>query len=345
VAEKLLGTLRSSRSGLPPRAGTSNLEAYELFLKGRALAVRRGSALGEAIECLERAVSIDPAFAEAHAWMAESYWAAALYGLRPPLEVFPLARLAAERALAVDATLSHPHHVLGLIQLAFDYDIPLSGRSWRRALELNPMNTQARANCALWWHGLARGDWTTADAELARAASEDPLNPLVHSLHAKVLSERGRLDDAIAVARHATEIDRDAYIAWWALLAAYGESGRLEDAIAAADVALGLSGRHPWALGELGLAYANAGHIAEAEAILQELISRRRVQHVSPMYTAFLSAALGHMDEAMELAKASIAGREPMAIAVTTWHQATPLRSHPAYPSVAGVFTANSAIG
>ena len=67
IAEKLRIELVHRGAEQAPRPGPRNLEAYELFLKGRALQIRRGASLLESRECFERAVELDPDLAEAHA--------------------------------------------------------------------------------------------------------------------------------------------------------------------------------------------------------------------------------------------------------------------------------------
>jgi len=59
IADRLKVTLKGGRQ-LSVRAGTSNLEAYELYLKGRALLYRGGLDLRRGAKCFERAVSLDP---------------------------------------------------------------------------------------------------------------------------------------------------------------------------------------------------------------------------------------------------------------------------------------------
>src|SRR6185436_12177370 len=58
IAARLRGTLDDQAGRLRAGHGTKNLEAYELLLKGRALQIKRGRFMPEAIACFERAIAL-----------------------------------------------------------------------------------------------------------------------------------------------------------------------------------------------------------------------------------------------------------------------------------------------
>ena len=72
------------------RAGTKNLEAYQLHVKGRVLLARRGPAVAY-VECFERAVRLDPNYAQAWAGLADSYTVLGYSGLVRPQACMPRA--------------------------------------------------------------------------------------------------------------------------------------------------------------------------------------------------------------------------------------------------------------
>jgi TolB-like protein len=71
IARSIVDHLKVALEGDPHaplvKAGTSNLEAYQWYLKGRALVARRGAAVLPGVECLNKAVALDPAYALAWA--------------------------------------------------------------------------------------------------------------------------------------------------------------------------------------------------------------------------------------------------------------------------------------
>lgn len=89
------------RAGQQPsvKAGTSNLEAYQLYLKGRALLYRRGLDIRRAAQCFERAVALDPQYPLA--WgLADARTMLSLSGLERPGLVMPQAKEAATAQFA-----------------------------------------------------------------------------------------------------------------------------------------------------------------------------------------------------------------------------------------------------
>ena len=82
---------------VPPSAAvTHDLHAYELYLKGRYLWNQRGIGLVKSVPFFQRALERDPAFALAHAGLADACNLIAFYGLAPPREISDRARVAGE---------------------------------------------------------------------------------------------------------------------------------------------------------------------------------------------------------------------------------------------------------
>ena len=72
IVEALIGHL----SAPPSRNRPANLEAYDLCVRARALIEISRDAAREATLLLERAIALDPGYAEAHQWLAYNLWTA-----------------------------------------------------------------------------------------------------------------------------------------------------------------------------------------------------------------------------------------------------------------------------
>ncbi|MFL5496258.1 MAG: hypothetical protein ACJ8DC_17875, partial [Gemmatimonadales bacterium] len=129
-----------------------------LFHKGRGLARQRGPALLRAVECFDRAIALDGAFAPAHAELAVALLLLALYGMVHPAEVHARAAAATNRALALDANLVAAQLALGLLSLMGDFDREKAAAAWARAIELDPASLEARARGALFDLCYVRGE-------------------------------------------------------------------------------------------------------------------------------------------------------------------------------------------
>ncbi|MFT6753701.1 MAG: hypothetical protein ACJA2O_003897 [Candidatus Azotimanducaceae bacterium] len=84
--------------GLP----TTNMEAYQLFLESKALAAGEFYRILDAVEILERAVKLDPKFAEPHELLANLYANIIGSGRGTEKEYQPLLVNHANTALRID---------------------------------------------------------------------------------------------------------------------------------------------------------------------------------------------------------------------------------------------------
>src|SRR5262245_9118572 len=92
----------------PPKRRATNLEAYDLFVRGRSLVTSLRPA-HEARPFLEKAIALDPDFSEAYAWLALSYHLGWLHSGEPTECHRVLARSTAQRAVALDADNADAH--------------------------------------------------------------------------------------------------------------------------------------------------------------------------------------------------------------------------------------------
>ena len=93
------------------RAGTTNPEAYRLYLEGRQLWYgRTPDGLKKSIDLFKQAIAADPNYALAYAGLADSYNVATGYGvIIQPKEAWPLAEAASQKALQLDPSLYEAH--------------------------------------------------------------------------------------------------------------------------------------------------------------------------------------------------------------------------------------------
>ncbi|HEX7878362.1 MAG TPA: protein kinase, partial [Candidatus Eisenbacteria bacterium] len=192
IAGKLRGTMRDEADRRRASPGTRNLEAFELLLKGRALQNKRGRFLAEAAACFERAIELDPHYAEAMAWLSDSYRLMGTFGAAPANQVMPRALALARNALEIDSGQAEAWASMATVEEHWTWDFPLASEHWERALTLDPRHARARTQRALW--ACIRGDMTDAEAvaESTRAVEDDPLNAWVGAMHSHILGVVGR---------------------------------------------------------------------------------------------------------------------------------------------------------
>jgi serine/threonine-protein kinase len=335
ISAAIVDQLKVSLGGHPnARHPVPNLAAYESVLEGRHYWYRFTPAdLAKALECFERAVAIDPAYAEAHVGIAHYHVLLAGLSLAEPRKVLPKAKAAAERAIEVDPTLATAYSALAQAVLWFDHAWPEAGRHFQRALALAPGRALVHiAYGALYLRPLGR--LQEALAEIDRALAQDPLSPLFRTEQAVTLLYGKRYDEAAESFRRALDIDSDFLLALegLALLRAYQE--RPEEALALAHRGIQILGRRPRPLTLLGIVHALAGHTGEAHCVLGELRELDSRDYVPAARVAGIYAALGEKDAAFEWAWKAVEQRDPTIL----WIQASPvfdaLRSDPRFPAL-----------
>jgi serine/threonine-protein kinase len=155
-------------------------EAYGLYLRGRYSAHKRtveGFAL--AIEYFEQAVEKDPAFALAHAGLAECWALRGFmeFGDLPPREAMPRAKAAALEALRLESRLPEGHIWLGVIHFLFDWDWSGAEQEFRRALQLQPEHAYAET-----WYATFLAAMERHEEALQRILHAHALEPLSLSI-------------------------------------------------------------------------------------------------------------------------------------------------------------------
>jgi TolB-like protein len=151
-------------------SATQSSDAYDLYLRGRALILARSDML-QAIGYLEQAVAIDPSFAKAWEVLGAAYYLTPSWGYQVE-NPFDRAKAASERALELDPGLALPWSVLGQV-----------GRN-KGELDVE----------------------TTIEYE-QRALAADPNGATIHLWAALTQSELGFLDRALPLVRRCLEID------------------------------------------------------------------------------------------------------------------------------------------
>ena len=135
IVSALAGTLPSARA-LPKRRAI-DMEAYDLFVRGRSLAMLSLEDTRAARPLLEKAIEIDPTFAEAHAWLAMSHHFGFLFCGEPEDEHRPLARSAAERAVSLDPENPDALVIHGLLR-GYDGELSEGTAEIELGLRINP---------------------------------------------------------------------------------------------------------------------------------------------------------------------------------------------------------------
>jgi TolB-like protein/Tfp pilus assembly protein PilF len=292
---------------------TGDLGAYDLYLRGRyAWHQRTAVGLDQARRLLERAIELDPAFAPAHAALADVFTVMPLWRNLPPDQTYPRAKAAALAALKLDSTLAAPYAVLGDINALYEWDWSAADRNFRRSLALDPNN----ANTHHWYNEdylVTVGRLREALVEAERARELDPLSVLINVNYGQRLYHVGRLEEAVAHLRGVMALDSTFIVANEFLGTIYLFQGRAAEAVPLLERSIDQA-RHSINVALLGYAYAKAGWRPKAEALLRELLERQSESYISPSSIALLTAGLGDTSETFAWLRRAIEIHDPLLV-------------------------------
>jgi len=332
VVDTLQVTLLPAGNAPAARRRPTNLEAYELYLRGRYTWNQVGAGIERSLELFEKALEHDPGFALAHAGIADVFIAAALFEHMPPSEAFPLARVAAERAHALDDTLPEAYAALGAINLFYDWDFAKARLLLEKGIALNPSNVSTYTWLAL-YHAL-RGDPDTSLEWARRAIQVDPLAAPASYIELYALYTSQRFEEAIECARRVLALNPGYAEGHRCLAACFMALGQTGPALEEHKQALALTPTSAWNLASLAAARARIGDIDEAERILADLESRASSEWISPMTLGAIYAALGRFEDAVAAVERAFDERDCWMVSLAVEPAWASLRGHPRFEAV-----------
>lgn len=246
---------------------TTNLEAYEAYLKGRqALARRTVASLEEAEHWFQHAIGLDPDFSLPHSHLADTYNLQSVYAEVPISETRPKAIRLVERSLELDPDRAEPWSTLGFIRNA-ESDYRAAEAAFRKALAINSNHVDAHH-----WYGvmlLNQGRFDEALARYEEAIDLDPLSSLLRINRAVTLEYLGRFDEAMQSATRAIELEPSHARGYGATGELYWHSfGQLDKALAYLLHAQHLAPADPARVAPLVLLYLDLGAPEEARTWL-----------------------------------------------------------------------------
>jgi len=336
IAGKLRSTLSPADKQQVTNQGTRDAKAYSLYLKGRyAWNKRTRPALETAISCFNQAIAEDPEYALAYSGLADAYSVLPFFGANPN-EDYAKSNAAARRALELDATLAHPHAVLGSNEVGYDWDFAGGEAEFKKAIELDPNDATAHQWYAEYISTVG-GREQEALAEINRAHQLDPLSPIISRVIGSIRVSARQYDEAISVCKElenenptfATAHDCLAYAYWGKHMypqvieewKAYGQlTGNLDDSEFAAALEQG---------------FRSAGWRGALAQAVETLQIRRKTRYYSPLLIARFYADLGDNEQAFQWLDTAYREHDWLLMGLNTYFQLDPLRSDPRFAELA----------
>lgn len=274
VAKELQSSLGKDETQQINEVPTKNIEAYDLFLKGRHAFNQWGvDGYKAATEYFKQAIALDPEFKLAYSYLASSYSARMSWnGDLSPEEALNHINLYLNEAWKRGPT-DNDYLTKAFIALFIDKDFEASEKLLLQASALNPNNATILYTYSYVLQIMGR--FEEALHVVARAKLIEPLSVAYYNYQSLILYLMGRNEEAISALQEALKLYPSVIRLYDFLARIYLTAGRFEETIEAIKLGLSSSNiRPPSMVAYLAAGYVGLNEHEKANALLNELIDR-----------------------------------------------------------------------
>jgi serine/threonine protein kinase/Tfp pilus assembly protein PilF len=331
IVDKLRVKLLGNEKKKMLKRYTLDLEAYDLYLKGRYHWNRRTpDALKKAMSHFEQVIKRDPSYALAYAGLADCYSMLAQVRTLPPKEAFPKAKALASKALQLDEALAEAHTSLAFVLSFFDWDWPGAEREFRRATELNPNYATAHQWFAMVLVELSK--ISEAMQQIHKALELDPLSLIINTSAGFVYLHAGHEDKAVEQAEKILDMN-PTFFGAYLILADVNERRRkydevVEEALKAYSFAGFLSQHEVKSLRDTYASSGRIGYLRRWLEIMESKIEQGQILHYG---IASLYARLDETEKALEYLEKAYEEHDYSLSELPVDHVFEKLRSNPRF--------------
>jgi Tfp pilus assembly protein PilF len=267
----------------------------------------------QAVDSFQKAVSIEPNYADAWAGLADAWTLRAIVGDVSPHEAEKPTREYAQKALDIDPQNSAAHVSMCFIHTNYGFDWAAGENSCKKGIELDPNNAKAHFAYAYLLARLER--WDEMSEQMDHATRLDPGEPWWSSVYGNFLTQARRFDEAERSLQRAIRVDPNYRPTYVNLSRLRVEQGRYDEALAMLQ-------QHGFT-GHMGAAriYARKGDLKKARELIATADDKDSHEAV------LVYAALGDRDRAFELINASLDRGDGFMFGYGCWPDLDPLKS------------------
>jgi serine/threonine-protein kinase len=331
VVRRINAPLTPSEEASLARARRVERRSYEALLRGRsAFAKFTAEGMKTAIDHYERALALDGNDAAVTTNLALAYMVRLRFDHgRSSGELWERTIALAEQAVRLDVTLVQAHVTLGWFRF-WSLDWAAAERAFRRAIQLDASNAEARHGHAYFLTTMGKFDEAIAEMQQARAL--DPFSAAIATAAHWPFYCAGRFEEAASELADARALEPQNPT----VFAFLGNIRSLQGRHAEALRELQAAARHgdpgsPQYLAYLAGAHARAGRLDEALGVLAELTTRRKQRYVSSLWIARAHAAVGRGEAAIDWLEHAYAGIDSYELTVMRDPVWNDLRGHPRF--------------
>jgi len=298
IADKTRVELTQQEVAILASARQVNPEAYEAYNKGMFHAYKLTSQdLELARGYFELALEKDPNFALAYVGIGFAWQAQNQQGIMSHSEAGPKAEAASLKALELDDSFAEVHYLAAAVQTWGKWDWESAGKSFERAIKINPNFPDARAYYSWYLFIMERPE--EAMAQIERALELDPFNAAFRSLYAFDLMYARRFDEAISDLQETLRTAPMSEFALSAIRSAYHVNGMLEEAYEAWKTWFDVKDDSEAEQALVG-GYEEAGYSGALSSVAELMIERSKTTFVTPWRIATVYTRAGRNEDALD---------------------------------------------
>ena len=273
---------------------TDNVQAYELYLKGRLWNRKTADGFKRAIEYFEQAIELDKDYAVAYSGLADYHTLLGFYEAMPP-KYAGRAPKPLRRKLSNSTTRSPNAFVIRRDARRIRLELGEARKEYERAIEINPNYLAAYQYYAV--NLAAQGEFEKVFEKTSRSMEIDPLLPITNANLAWLLYLSRQYEKAVEQAKMTIEIEPNHFSAHWVLGIVYGQMKKYAEAIASLETAVKVGGKRPFVLADLGRIFAEAKKKKNVLLILKNLEEASTENYISPLNYAKIYLGLGETEK------------------------------------------------
>jgi tetratricopeptide (TPR) repeat protein len=303
VAREIAGEIRASmtarESGRLARSRSVPQAALEAYLKGRYYwGEFTAESLTKSIESFDQATNLDPSYAAAWAGLGEAWTGLGWMGARPWRELRDKAMSCSMKAIDLDAGLSEGHAAMALFSL-LDWDWKTALAEDQTAIKLNPGYPTAHMSYGNILRFLGRVDEGIAEAK--RAVELDPLATVTNQVLAQCYISWHRYDLAAAQCQSSLELHPDDSTLHYLLGWAWFYQQKYNDAVAELKKSSEADGIDPEFSPDLAYIHAVTGRKDLARKTLKQLLPFLKEEIIDAGHLALIYLGLGQRREGLDM--------------------------------------------
>jgi serine/threonine-protein kinase len=178
LASELKGGLDVGEAQQLAQKATENPEAQAEYQAGRREWNKRSKeGFDNAIAHFEKAIELDPDYADPYVGLADTFGLLPIYNFAEPKEAMPKAKSYAEEAIKLNPNLASAYTSIAWVQHMYEYDWAGAEANYRKGIQLNPNYATGHQ-----WYGILL--YSTGKAELAfdilsKAVELDPNSKII----------------------------------------------------------------------------------------------------------------------------------------------------------------------